>query len=193
MTTLLLVRHGETDWNREGRWQGGSDTSLNELGREQARALAAELDGGIDAIYSSDLARARETAEIIAAKVGRNVRLDPRLRERGFGAWEGLTRSEIEQRFGDALDRWRAGDGPGADDAESFEEFFERVNDFVEEVVQAHPGEQVLVVSHGGSIRAIHAAAAGLDYVRDHRLIPSVANCAVARYEAKDGKLTPLD
>ena len=64
MTTLLLVRHGETDWNRDGRWQGGSDTSLNDLGREQARSLAAELDGDIDAVYSSDLARARETAEI---------------------------------------------------------------------------------------------------------------------------------
>ena len=193
MTTLLLVRHGETDWNREGRWQGGSDTSLNELGREQAQALAAELDGDIDVIYSSDLARARETAEIIAAKVGRDVRLDPRLRERGFGAWEGLTGPEIEERFGDALRLWRAGGGPGADDAESFEEFSDRVNDFVDEVVRTHPGEQVLVVSHGGSIRAIHAAAVGLDYVRDHRLIPPVPNCVVSRYAAGDGKLTPLD
>lgn len=193
MTKLLLVRHGETDWNREGRWQGGSDTSLNDLGREQAQTLAAELDGDIDAIYSSDLARARETAEIIAAKVGREVRLDPRLRERGFGAWEGLTGPEIEERFGEALRLWRAGDGAGAEDAESFEQFSERVNDFVSDIVQAHPGEQVLVVSHGGSIRVIHAAATGLDYIRDHREIPSVANCAVARYEAKNGKLTPLD
>jgi broad specificity phosphatase PhoE len=67
MTTLLLVRHGETDWNRDGRWQGGSDTELNDLGREQARALAGELNGGIDVVYSSDLARARETAEIVCA------------------------------------------------------------------------------------------------------------------------------
>ena len=115
------------------------------------------------------------------------------MRERGFGAWEGLTGPEIEERFGDALQLWRAGDGPGAEDAESFEEFFDRVNDFVGDIVQAHPQEHVLVVSHGGSIRAIHAAATGLDYVRDHRQIPAVANCAVARYEAKGGKLTPLD
>ena len=102
MTKLLLVRHGETDWNRHGRWQGGSDTQLNDLGREQARALAEELDGEIDVLYSSDLARARETAEIVAAKLGLEVRLDPRLRERGFGSWEGLTTIEIEERFADA-------------------------------------------------------------------------------------------
>ena len=95
MTTLLLVRHGETDWNRDGRWQGQSDTPLNELGRRQARELAEQLDG-VDVVYSSDLARARETAEILAERAGVEVRLDPRLRERGFGAWEGLTLAEIE-------------------------------------------------------------------------------------------------
>jgi broad specificity phosphatase PhoE len=88
---LLLVRHGETDWNRDGRWQGGSDTRLNDLGREQARALAERLDGSIDVLYSSDLARARETAEIVAAKLGLEVHVDPRLRERSFGSWEGRT------------------------------------------------------------------------------------------------------
>ena len=94
MTTLLLVRHGETDWNRLGRWQGHSDTPLNARGREQARELAPQLDG-VDVVYSSDLARARETAEILAEELGADVRLDARLRERGFGAWEGLTAAEI--------------------------------------------------------------------------------------------------
>jgi glucosyl-3-phosphoglycerate phosphatase len=193
MTTLLLVRHGETDWNRDGRWQGGSDTRLNELGREQARALAEELDGDIDVVYSSDLARARETAVIVAAKLGLEVRLDPRLRERGFGSWEGLTTPEIEERFADAHRRWRAGEGAGADDAEPFEDFSARVNAFLADVLRLHPAEEVLVISHGGSIRVIHALAAGLDYVRDHRLIPGVPNCAVARYVAWGGKLVPLD
>ena len=73
MTTLLLVRHGETDWNRDGRWQGGSNTSLNELGREQARSLADQLDGNIDVVYSSDLSRPRETADIVAARLGLEV------------------------------------------------------------------------------------------------------------------------
>jgi broad specificity phosphatase PhoE len=110
VTKLLLVRHGETDWNRDGRWQGGSDTRLNDLGREQARALAEQLDGDIDVLYSSDLARARETAEIVAAKLGLEVRLDPRLRERGFGSWEGLTMPEIEERFAESHRRWRSGE-----------------------------------------------------------------------------------
>jgi broad specificity phosphatase PhoE len=193
MTTLLLVRHGETDWNRVGRWQGGSDTQLNDLGREQARALADQLDGDIDVVYSSDLARARETAEIVAAKLGLEVRLDPRLRERGFGGWEGLTTTEIEDRFGDAHRRWLAGEGAGADDAETFEDFSARVNHFLADLVRLHPDDEVLVISHGGSIRVIHALAAGLDYVRDHRLIPGVPNCALARYMVRDGKLVSLD
>jgi broad specificity phosphatase PhoE len=193
MTTLLLVRHGETDWNRDGRWQGGSDTSLNDVGREQARALADRLDGDIAAVYSSDLARARETADIVAAKLGLAVQIDPRLRERGFGSWEGLTITEIEERFADAHRRWLAGEGAGADDAEPFEDFFVRVSDFLADVLRLHPEEEVLVISHGGSIRVIHALAAGVDYVRDHRLIPGVPNCAVARYVAREGKLTPLD
>src|SRR6266550_6847085 len=193
MTTLLLVRHGETDWNRDGRWQGGSNTSLNELGRQQARSLADQLDGNIAAVYSSDLSRARETADIVAAKLGLEVRVDPRLRERSFGSWEGLTTPEIEDRFADSHRRWQAGEGFGADDAETFEDFYARVNDFLADVLRLHPDEEVLVISHGGSIRVIHALAAGLDYVRAHRLIPGVANCAVARYVVRDGKLAPLD
>jgi probable phosphoglycerate mutase len=192
MTTLLLVRHGETDWNRDGRWQGHSDTPLNEVGRAQARELAASLDG-IDVIYASDLARAHETAEILGAQLGVEVRLDKRLRERGFGAWEGLTMVEIERRFREAHERWRAGEGFGADDAESFKDFAARVLSFVEDVLSRHPHETVLVVGHGGSIRVVHALATGLDYVRDHGSIPAVANCVVARYEVRDGKLAPVD
>jgi broad specificity phosphatase PhoE len=191
VTTLLLVRHGETDWNRDGRWQGHSDTHLNEAGRQQAARLAAELDG-IDVVYSSDLARARETAEIVARRFGLDVAVDERLRERSFGAWEGKTGPEIEAEFGDAHARWLAGEGPGTD-AEPFTDFAARVRSFLEDALARHPEETVLVVAHGGSIRVIHALANGLDYVRDHRSIPSVANCAVARYAARDGKLAPLD
>jgi broad specificity phosphatase PhoE len=190
VSTLLLVRHGETDWNRDGRWQGHSDTHLNDSGREQAARLADELDG-VDVIYSSDLARARETAEIVAERVDLPVHLDQRLRERSFGAWEGKTGPEIESEFAAAHAKWLAG-GPGADDAEPFAEFAARVESFVAEVVARHPDETVLIVAHGGSIRVIHARAQGLDYVRDHRLIPGVPNCTVARYAARDGKLTPI-
>jgi broad specificity phosphatase PhoE len=192
VTTLLLVRHGETDWNREGRWQGHSDTHLNETGREQARRIAAELDG-VDVIYSSDLARAHETAEIIAGDLGLPVRVDARLRERSFGAWEGLTAEQIEAGFREEHLRWLAREGAGADDAEPFEAFGARVRSFLADVLDAHPDQTVLLVAHGGSIRVIHAFASGLDYVRDHRSIPGVANCAVAKYAIQDGKLAPIN
>jgi glucosyl-3-phosphoglycerate phosphatase len=192
VTTLLLVRHGETDWNRDGRWQGHSDTHLNDLGREQARRVAAELDG-VDVVYASDLARAQETAEIIAAALELDVRTDPRLRERSFGAWEGLTAPEIEERFAEDLARWRVGDGAGAADAEQFDAFAQRVRAFLDDTLARHPGDTVLVVAHGGTIRVIHALASGLDYVLDHRSIPGVPNCAVARYAARDGVLVPIE
>jgi broad specificity phosphatase PhoE len=192
VTELLLVRHGETDWNRDGRWQGHSDTRLNDVGLQQAARLAGDLDG-VDVVYSSDLARAQETAAIVAQRLGLPVRLDERLRERSFGAWEGKTAAEIEVEFGDAHARWLAGEGPGAADAEPFGEFAARVQGFLADVLTRHPDETVLVVAHGGSIRVIHALARGLDYVRDHRSIPGVPNCTVARYAAREGKLAPID
>jgi len=192
VTTLILVRHGETDWNAQHRWQGHSDTRLNDAGREQARLLAKGLPG-VDALYSSDLARARETAEIVAGALGLELRLDERLRERGFGSWEGLTMDEIESAYPDDKQRWLAGTGPGAFDAEPFEAFATRVGSFVEDVGRRHPAEEVLVVAHGGTIRVVHALATGLDYVRDHRSIPAVANCASSRFAFQDGKLAPID
>jgi 2,3-bisphosphoglycerate-dependent phosphoglycerate mutase len=192
VTTLLLTRHGETDWNAERRWQGNSDPPLNERGREQARELAALLDG-VDVVYSSDLARACETAEIIAERLGLEVRLDPRLRERSFGAWEGKTWDELEERHAEALGRWQAGETHGAEDSEPYEDFSGRVESFLEDVLRKHPAERVLVVGHGGSIRAIHALAEGLDYGRDHLRIPAVANCGLSRYAVLEGKLARLD
>ena len=109
MTTLILVRHGETDWNRDGRWQGHADRSLNDRGREQSRALADALAGeDVAAVYASDLSRARETAEIVAARLGRPVGVDARLREVDVGGWSGLTMAEIEARFPMEVARWRA-------------------------------------------------------------------------------------
>ena len=92
MTTILLVRHGETDWNLQRRVQGHSDTPLNDNGRAQALALADTLDDvELDAVYASDLARAFETARIVAERRGLTVTSVPGLRERNFGTWEGLT------------------------------------------------------------------------------------------------------
>lgn len=192
MTTILLARHGESDWNRARRWQGHADRPLTDLGREQAQELADRLaDIELDAVYSSDLVRARETAEIVAGRHGLPVRQVPALREVDVGSWSGLTRAEAEQRFPDAYRRWVAG-GEGWDDGETYEQLSARTVDAVKVIAAEHPRERVLVVAHGGSIRAIHAAALGVDvhtYRRVQRVEPNATLSAVC---AEDGRLTEL-
>jgi broad specificity phosphatase PhoE len=176
VTTLLLARHGETDWNRERRLQGSSDTELNELGRSQARDLAAELeDVELAAVYSSDLRRARETAEIVAASKGLTVDVDQNLRERSFGRWEGLTRAEIAERFGDLEHH----------DGESDEEVRLRVLAAVKRIVERHPDGQVLVVSHGSALNTLwhHASGARLERWE---------NGVVYQLAFRDGELAPI-
>jgi broad specificity phosphatase PhoE len=177
VTTLLLARHGETDWNRELRIQGSSDIELNELGREQAEALADELSGvELDAIYASDLSRARATADAVAARRDLPVRLDPRLRERAFGTWEGLTREDIEARF-------TPDDRP---DGETDEEVRARVLEAIRDISAAHPGEQVLVVSHGGALNALWHHALG-------ERIERWGNCAVYKLAVRDNGFRAVD
>ena len=106
MTTLLLARHGETDWNRARRWQGHADRPLTDRGRAQAAALGDRLANiALDAVYSSDLRRARETAEAVALPHGLDVIELPELREVDVGSWEGLTRAEAEAKFPDGFRR----------------------------------------------------------------------------------------
>ena len=153
-TRILLARHGETDWNRLGRWQGQADPPLNDDGRRQAAALAEKLAGdGIAAIYSSDLRRASETAEAIGARLGLEVVLDRGLREIDVGSWSGLTRDEVEAQFPEGFARWRGGEI--GHDGETSEELTERVVETVERIAAAHEGQTVVVVTHGGSIRAL--------------------------------------
>ena len=145
------MRHGETDWNREHRVQGHTDVPLNAHGRDQARVLAEELaDVRLGGVYSSDLSRARETAAAVALAQALDVDVDPRLREKNFGSWEGLTDVEIAARFPDAV-RGRWGDG------ETTEEVAARAIEAVEVICSRHGDAAVLVVSHGGPLRAILA------------------------------------
>ncbi len=194
MTTLLLARHGETDWNRDRRIQGHSDTPLNETGRAQARELAralAEIE--LVAGYSSDLSRARETAAIALGGRGIEVVALPELRERSFGSWEGLGDDEIPVRFPQEYERWSAGHGDGAVDSEPHGTLLDRVRRAVDRIARDHPEGNVLVVSHGGPIRVVHALAHGLDYLEHRHSIPWVANCELARWAVRDGILTPVD
>jgi broad specificity phosphatase PhoE len=180
-TTIFLVRHGETDWNRERRVQGHSDVPLNDVGRVQAQALAKQLDGErFDAVYASDLARARETAEIAAAATGLAVRELVDLREKHFGSWEGLTDDAIRTRFPAA--------GTGAwGDGETTDEMSARVVAALRGIAAEHPGGNILVTTHGGPIRAA-LRASGTEPTGP------IENCHVMRIEvALDGNLRRLD
>jgi len=174
MTTLLLVRHGETDWNRAGIWQGWADPPLNESGRAQARALAEELRATpFDAVYTSDLRRAKETAEILAAAHGVPVHVDADLREIDVGSWSGLTREDIRRRFPD-------GERP---DGETHEQHAARVLAAVERIARDNRGRRVLVVSHGGTFRRVS------EVLGDEPYRP-VENCAVLEVHFRGDRLT---
>jgi broad specificity phosphatase PhoE len=192
VTTILLARHGESDWNRDQRWQGHADRPLTDLGRSQAQSLAERLaDIDLDAIYSSDLTRARETAEIVARPRGLDVTTIPALREVDVGSWSGLTRAEAEQRYPEGYRRWLAGE-EGWDDGETYKQLGDRVVDAIREIAAAHPGNRVLVLAHGGSIRAVHAAALGVDIHAYRRLRPVEPNATLSAVCLEDGRLTEL-
>jgi broad specificity phosphatase PhoE len=172
MTTLLLVRHGETDWNAEGRLQGHTDRPLNDFGRRQAGALADRLAGdGITAVYTSDLSRARETAEIVAGRLGLPVVVDPDLRERNWGNWEGLTGSERDrvEYVGEEIDAHG-----------------ERVMRAVRRIAELHPDERVVIVTHGGSLRRVQVATVGM-------ALPVIENCAVWSLAHEGGAFRPIE
>jgi probable phosphoglycerate mutase len=187
---ILLARHGETDWNSERRWQGHADRPLNDVGREQARELAETLaDRAIDVVYSSDLARAHETALIVGDRLGLPVEVDAGLREVDVGDWSGRVHAEIEGFDPAGYRRWQEG-GKGWNGGESYEEMGERVVATVLRLAARHPGETILIVTHGGSIRACRATAAGLEYAASRvAAIGSMANCEVAELHVADGRL----
>jgi phosphoserine phosphatase len=193
MTELLLVRHGETDWNAERRFQGHADPPLNDVGRRQARALADELAGErIDAVYTSDLARARETAAILAEPRGIRVVALPELREIDVGEWQGLTWPDIEGRFPDGALAWRER-GHGWESGETYEQLAERVVPALRRIAVAHPEGRAVVVGHGGTIRATRAFIAGSSVAESRRRERAVGNCEIFRIVVEDGRFRGID
>jgi broad specificity phosphatase PhoE len=189
VTTILLARHGETDWNREGRFQGHADPPLNRTGRAQAVDLsvvlmAEELAG----VYSSPLRRALETAEVVAASHGLEPIVVDDLREVDVGSWSGLTRAEVEGRFPDQFASW-LDCGQGWEDGETYEEMGRRAVDALLRFAAAHDGERVLAVTHGGPIRAAFAFADGTTHAEARRLGPRIGNTFVAELAVADGAL----
>jgi probable phosphoglycerate mutase len=184
MTTILLARHGQTDWNLDRRWQGHADRPLNETGRAESRALASSLAGsGLEALFSSDLARARETAEIVAEVLGLEVQIEPGLREVDVGEWSGLTPAEVAAQFPDGYRR-RAEGGTGWEHGELFEAMSARVVGSVLSLAAGHPEGRVLVVTHGGSLRALWAAAGG-----EHSAWVNAGNCDVDEVDVERGQM----
>ncbi|MBV8064491.1 MAG: histidine phosphatase family protein [Actinobacteria bacterium] len=192
-TTFLLVRHGQSEWNREGRWQGLADPPLTELGVRQAQELAEHLASErIDAIYASDLRRALATAEIIAAPRGLTVVVEPALREIDVGEWSGLTTDEIEIRHPDGFRRHLEG-GDGWEQGEPHAEMSARIVSAIERIARLHPGECVLCVLHGGVIRALLAHAEGVDLQAFRRTNRGPANGTVARIAVEDLTFSRID
>ena len=165
ITRILAVRHGETAWNRDTRIQGHTDIDLNDHGRWQAARLAQALaQEPIAAFYASDLARARETADAVARRHGGAVQTDPRLRERCFGRFEGHTWAELEALHPQEATAWRQRVPDFAPPAgESLLQLQNRVVPAVSELASRHPGEQILIVAHGGVLDILYRAATRLD------------------------------
>lgn len=193
MTEILLIRHGETAWNAVKRLQGHLDIPLNAEGERQAAALGRALqDEALDAIFSSDLQRARQTAQAIAAPRGMIVQTDRGLRERCYGAFEGMLYSEISQRYPQAYVQWQARDidarlPDGVHVAETLREFYERAVGAIVRIVSEGKFRRIALVTHGGVLECAYRAAQGLGYA--HARDFDIFNASLNRFVWDGGVL----
>ena len=188
MTRFLLIRHGETEWNLASRIQGHSDSPLTAAGVAQAQALAQRMaTESFDVLVASDLPRALRTAQIIAHRSGHGIVIDARFRERNFGEGEGLTYGEIDHQFPDAFSRVRDTDPdyaiPGG---ETRRQFYMRVKDAFESLAQAHEGQRVAVVAHGGVLASLYRVIHGLAIATAHPI--PIPNAALSKVQFESGK-----
>lgn len=191
-TRLCIVRHGETEWNAGKRIQGQIDIALSAAGHAQARATGNALkDEGFAAIYTSDLERARQTAEATAHLARLPLQLEPGLRERHYGIFQGLTYAEAEERHPDAYARHKARDPRFAPEGgESLLDFAARLQTTCDAIVRRHAGEAVALFTHGGVLDIVHRQAAGapLTTPRDF----AIPNCGINWIEVVSGCWTLL-
>lgn len=193
MTEILLIRHGETAWNAVKRLQGFCDVPLNEEGVRQAESLAAALQTErVAAVYASDLQRAQQTAAAIARSGGLTVQTDADLRERCFGAFEGLLYAEIGARYPQAYAAWQARDADaclpdGRHAAETLRVFSARALGGIARIAARHVGGRIAIVSHGGVLECAYRAALGmsLSQPRDFQIF----NASINRFAWEGGKL----
>jgi alpha-ribazole phosphatase len=163
MLHLMLVRHGETEWNVQRRYQGQSDVPLSELGKQQAEFIAERLAGQtIDAVYASDLKRAWETAGIIADRCSLEIISEPRLRELKFGILEGMTFDEAQEQYPEMIAAWLEDFSNTPEDGETIDLFNARIVSLLDDLKGKHDEQVVLLVGHGGSLSEILRVVLGL-------------------------------
>lgn len=187
-TQFVVVRHVETVWNREGRIQGHLDSPVTPEGIAQAQALATRLRGiKFDLFVSSDLGRARATAGYIAAEIGMDAVLDPRLRERNYGIFQGMTRGEAQATHPEVYRRYSEEDVafalPGG---ESTQACFERSVGCLEEIAACRPGQRILVVTHGGVVDGLYRHTMRLPHVGSR--VFSMVNGSLNQFLYERGK-----
>lgn len=192
MTTLLLIRHGETQWNIEQRYQGHGDSALSEQGKVQVEALAAQMQSRrFSHLYASDLGRTQQTAAAISRRSGHPVIPEPRLRERNYGIFEGLTAEEIETQYPEIYREFKTRRPdfiiPGG---ESIDQFVERITACFEELRQRHAQTNIAVVTHGGVINRFLRSIAGIDHQISRPFI--IKNAAINIF-IHDGRRWRLD
>ncbi len=192
MTELILLRHGETDWNRELRFQGHVDVSLNAIGLEQARRLAARLAGeSAHHLYASDLLRARQTAQPVALQLGLPPVSDAALREQSFGRVDGMRVDEIQAQHPQAWEGWlRFDEDYGMPGGETTRQFHARVMDAVQRIVAAHRGRTLVVVTHGGVLDMIYRTARSLGLSGPRQ--SDIPNAGLNRVRVHDGGIDIL-
>ena len=172
-TEIILIRHGETEWNSQKRMQGHSNSDLSEVGRGQIQALGDLMKNvSFDHIYSSDSLRARQTAEAITQYSGHTLQFDQRIREKNLGVFEGLTSTEAKERHPEIYRLFKtAGANYVIDEGESTQQLLERALEFIEEIRLRHPQERVVMVTHGGVVRVLMKHALGLSIDAPTRFI----------------------
>lgn len=192
---LILVRHGQTDWNVERRLQGSTDKELNEAGRKQAECVARLLqDEPLAAVYASPLKRATETASIIAKPHSLQVQTDPCLMELDQGALEGLTQQELRANHADLLQRWAENPGPvKMPGGESLQQLQERAWGCIQRIVAQHNNSSVVVVSHNLTILSIICQAIQLDLSSFRRLRQEPASVSILDFGERGITLTALN
>ena len=172
-TEIILIRHGETEWNSQKRMQGHSNSNLSEVGRGQIQELGELMKNvSFDHIYSSDSLRARQTAEAITQYSGHTLQFDQRIREKNLGVFEGLTSTEAKERHPEVYRLFKtAGPNYVIDEGESTQQLLERALEFIEEIRLRHPQERVVMVTHGGVVRVLMKHALGLSIDAPTRFI----------------------